>query len=111
MGCSPHVSFSQTQPRRFRSELNNGDLNTALNDSRTDGVAGEARGVVDVQLRHEMLPVFVHGLEAYAQFGGDLFVGLAFGNELEHFHLARTQAVAASLLELSRSIKRLPIAT
>ena len=56
------------------------------------------------ELAHEMLPVFVHRLKAHAQFRGDLFVGLAFGNQLEHLHLARTQAVG-SLLERPSSIR------
>ena len=74
--------------------LNDGQLDAALDDSLGDGVAGEAGDVVDVELAHEMLPMFVHGFEADAQFRGDLLVGLAFGNQLEHLHLARTQAVA-----------------
>ena len=40
--------------------------------------------------------MFLDGLDADAQFRRDLLVGLAFGNQLEHLHLARTQAVASS---------------
>ena len=69
----------------------------AFDDSLGDGVAGETGDVMDVELAHETLPIFVHRFEAQAQFGGDLFVGVAFGNQLEHLHLARTQAVATLL--------------
>ena len=68
--------------------LQDGYLNTALDDSRTDRVASQACGVVDIQLGHEMLPMFVDRFETDAQFRRDLFVGLAFGDQLEHFHLA-----------------------
>jgi len=69
------------------SGLDDGRLDTVL-DSRTDGVAGGPCVVVDIQLRHEMLPMFVHRFEGHAQFRGELFVGLAFGNQLEHLRLA-----------------------
>src|SRR6202158_3373473 len=82
----------------------------ALDDALGDGVAGETGDVMDVELAHEMLPMFVHRFEAHAQFGGDLFVALPFGNQLEHLPLARTQVVAL-LLELPSSIQRLLIAT
>ena len=45
------------------SGLNDGCLDTAFNDSFSDRVAGETRDVMDVQLHHEMLPMFV-GFEA-----------------------------------------------
>src|SRR5580658_7560602 len=38
-----------------------------------------------------MLAMFFNSLDADAKFRGDLLIGLAFGNELEHFHLARSQ--------------------
>jgi hypothetical protein len=40
---------------------------------------------------HEVLPMFFDGLDADAEFRRGLLVGLAFGNQLEHLHLARTQ--------------------
>ena len=100
LGISPMGDF----------QLNDSQLDTALDDSRTDGVAGETRDIVDVQFRHEMLPVLVDRFEADTQFRRDLFVGLAFGNQLEHLHLAWTQPVD-SLLELSPAARRLLIAT
>ena len=95
---------------RPRVGLADGYLDTALDDSRTDGVAREPRDVMDVELAHEVLPMFVHRLEAHAQFCGDLFVGLAFGNQLEHLHLARTQLVSC-LPTLPLSSGRLCLAT
>src|ERR1700677_4442991 len=69
--------------------LNDGQLDAALDDSRTDGVAGEAGGVVDVELLHEVLAVLLDGLDADAEFGRGFLVRPALGDELEHFHLAR----------------------
>src|ERR1017187_8090485 len=93
-----------------RVGLVDGHPDIALDDSLGDGVASKPCDVMDVKLVHEMLPMFVHCFEAHAQFPGDLFVGLAFGNQLEHLHLARTQAVGL-LRELSSSTERLLIAT
>src|SRR5579859_6527303 len=73
------------------SGLQDGYLNTAFDDSSADRVAGQARGVVDVQLRHEVLPMFVDRFETDAQLRGNLFVGFALGDQLEHLDLARTQ--------------------
>ena len=47
---------------------------------------------MDVELRHEILPMFFDRFDADAEFRGGLFVGLALGNKLEHLQLARTQA-------------------
>ena len=63
----------------------------ALDDAGADGVAGEAGGVVDVELRHKMLAMLLDGLDADAEFPCDFLVGLALGNQLQHFHLARSQ--------------------
>jgi hypothetical protein len=63
-------------------------MDTAPYDARTDGVASETGGIMDVKLLHEMIAMFFNGLDADAQICRDLLVGLAFGNELEHFHLA-----------------------
>ena len=90
--------------------LADGHLGVAFDDSLGDGVTGETGDVVDVELAHETLPNVVHCFEAHAHLSGDLFVGMAFGNQLEHFHFARTQAVAL-LLELPASLQRLLVAT
>ena len=34
--------------------------------------------------------MLLDGLDADAEFAGGLLVGLAFGDELEHFHFARS---------------------
>src|SRR5439155_20996204 len=90
--------------------LADGQPDIALDDALGDGVARETGDVMDVELAHEMLPMFVHRFEADAQFRGDLFVGPAFGNQLEHLHLARTEPVVF-LFEAPSSILRLLIAT
>ena len=59
-----------------------------FDDSLGDGVTGEAGYVVNVQLVHELLPVLLHRFDADEQFAGDLFVGVAFGDQLEHLQLA-----------------------
>src|SRR5260221_4679207 len=60
---------------------------------------------MDVELAHEVLPMFVHRFEAHAQFRGDLFVGLAFGNQLERLHLARAEVIIL-LFEFPSSLQR-----
>jgi len=91
------ANFHKSQPTQhdFATqhgvELEDGQLDTAFDDARADGVASEPGGVVDVQFLHEMLAVFFDGLDADAEFRCDLLIGPAFGNELEYFHLARSQ--------------------
>ena len=50
--------------RRVPKSLQNGHLHAALNNSGGDGVAGEAGGIVDVELFHEALPVLFDGQRA-----------------------------------------------
>ncbi len=69
-----------------------GQLDAALDDARLDGVAGETCRVVDVEFLHEMVAMLLDRLCADAEFGRDLLVGFAFGDQLEHFRFARTQA-------------------
>ena len=85
-------SECRRRPRRSLPGLSHGQLDTAFDAARRDDVAGETCNVVDVELLHEALPVFLDCLNADAQFRCDLFVGLAFGNQLEHLRFARTQA-------------------
>src|SRR5450432_1809985 len=80
--------------------LDDGQLDAALNDARADGVAGKPGGVMDVELLHEMLAMLLDGLDADAEFRRCLLVGLALGDKLEHFHLARSQ-FGSLLLERS----------
>ena len=46
---------------------------------------------MNVQLVHDLLPVLLDGLDADAEFRGDLLVREAFRNELQHLRLARSQ--------------------
>lgn len=73
--------------------LGDREANAAFDNSLGDGVPGKTGNVVDVKLAHEVLAMFVHRFEADTQFRGDLFVGLTFGNELEHLYLPGTEAV------------------
>ena len=67
--CSSGETFDSPRPLQTNSGelLNNGQLNTVLDDARTDGIAGETGGVVDVELLHEMLAMFLDGLDADAE--------------------------------------------
>src|SRR5208282_5604917 len=85
--CPPRLFLHSS----FFIVLDNGQLDAVLDNARADGVAGEPGGVVDVELLHEMLAVLLDGLDADAEFRRGFLVGLAFRNELEHLHLARSQ--------------------
>jgi len=57
-------------------------------DSCGDRVARQARRVVNMEFVHEVLAVFLHCFDADVEFPCDLFVGVAFGNELQDFNFA-----------------------
>src|SRR5271154_3045557 len=78
------------RPRVFRRMpgLSDDSLDAALDDASTDGVAGESGGIMDIELLHEMLAMLLHGLDADAENRCGHLVGLAFGDQLEHLHLA-----------------------
>src|ERR1041385_3607206 len=97
---------SRTEDLLSRIGLGNRHPDVAFDNSFGDGVTGKTGDVVDVELAHEMLPMFVHRFEGYAEFRGDLFVGLAFGDQLEHFHFARTQSVAFGFHSASKRLLR-----
>src|SRR6266571_6359009 len=78
-------------PKSGWRELAGGDTLGAFDDSLGNGVTGETGHVVNVQLVHELLPVFLDGFDADEQFAGDLFVGVAFGDQLQHFQLTRSE--------------------
>ena len=86
---------NETGPTIPVATLDDGQLDAALDDAGADGVARQSGRVVDVDLAHDLLAVFFDRLAADAQFRGDLLVGFAFGNQLEHLHLARGQAGVA----------------
>ena len=66
-------------------------MDAAFDDAGADGVAGEAGGVADVELVHQILAVFFDRLDADAQFSRYLLVGQAFGDQLKHLALAWSQ--------------------
>ena len=68
-------------------------LHTVLDDASTDSVACEAGGVVDVEFRHNMLTMLFDGLEVDAEFRRGFLVGVTLSDQLQHFHLARSQLV------------------
>ncbi len=63
--------------------VNERDLEAAFDHSRRDGIPSQTGRIVDAQLLHQALPVLLDRLDANAQFGCDLFVRFAFGNELQ----------------------------
>jgi hypothetical protein len=66
----------------------NRQLHAALYDPRADRIPGQPCCVVDIEFGHEMFPVLLDSFDADAKFRRGFLVGLAFGDELEHFHLA-----------------------
>lgn len=74
------IPVSTCQAHSQISMLSNGQLNTALDDARADGVAGEASGVVDVEFLHEMSTMLLDGLDADAEFRRSFLVGFALGH-------------------------------
>src|SRR5437867_2188799 len=70
---------------------------TPLHNAFGDGVARKAGHIMNIQFVHDLLPMFLHRLDADGEFGGDLLVGLALGNELEHLRFARSQVSAGRL--------------
>src|SRR5690349_18501871 len=84
-------------PVRFLTVLNSrAQAGAAFDDAFGDGVARQAGDVVDAELVHNLLAMFLDGLDADAQFGRNLFVRAAFGDQLQHFGFARGQLVGAA---------------
>src|SRR5208282_5977697 len=127
MGCSPHArldasslgfDYENGPPSSGNAglrgtgplSLDDRQLDAAFDDARADGVAGESGGVVDVELLHEMLAMLLDGLDADAEFRRGFLVGLALSDQLQHFHLARSQ-LGGFLLEQSHAAGRLRIET
>ena len=63
-------------------------LDAAINDSGPNGITGKSGRIVDAKFLHQMLAMLFDGLRADAKFRRGLFVGFAFGDELQHFPLA-----------------------
>ena len=62
-------------------------MTTVLDNPCTDGVTGKSGGIMDVELLHDMLTMFLDRLDNDAEFPRYFLVGFAFGNQLEHFSL------------------------
>jgi len=60
----------------------------ALNESGVEGITREPRSLMDAKFVHEALTMLLDGLDADAKLPGCLFVGKAFGDELQHLTLA-----------------------
>jgi len=57
-------------------------------------MAGEAGDIMNIQFIHHLLPMLLNRFDADRQFRRDLFVGMAFGDELKDLRLAGSEAVA-----------------
>jgi hypothetical protein len=62
-------------------------MTIVLDNPRTDSVTGESGGVMDVQLLHDIMAMFLDGFDINSEFRRHFLVGFAFGNQLEHFQL------------------------
>src|SRR5438552_9510766 len=60
----------------------------SVNDPHAQREVCDLRRVVEVELLHGVLAVALDGVEAHREEIGDLLVGLALGDELEHLALA-----------------------
>ena len=93
MALSDVTTFSEHRAARHgvfppgAPSSNDGDLDAVLDDAFTDGIAGDAGGVVEVELAHEVFAMLLDRLDADPEIGRDLLVGAALGDELKGFHL------------------------
>jgi len=84
------------------------DDSGVLDNPFGNGITGKAGHLMNFQFVHELLAVFFHRFDADEQFTGDLFVGVAFGDQLEHFRFTRGEPLADFLDGLA-SNKGLPV--
>ena len=66
--------------------LENGDLDTTLDDTCGNRVAGQAGGVMNVEFLHKALAVLFHSFDADFQDVRRHFVRVSFRDELQDFH-------------------------
>ena len=71
------------------AQLGDHKLDAAFNDTRGDGMARQARGVVDIEFPHQLLSVFFDRFDADPKLCGDLFIGCTLGDALQDLRLAR----------------------
>src|SRR6267378_2652815 len=79
----------------------------SLNDPLGNRVARQAGNVMNAQLVHDLLPMFLDGLDADAQLGRDLLVGAPLGDQLQYLSLPRSQVICPPSHRLATD-KRLP---
>src|SRR6266446_1320958 len=83
----PPPSLTEQSKARERPSMTLGRC-YLLHDPFTDGEADDLGGVVEVELLHDVLAVTLDGVDAEREDAGDLFVGLALGDELQDLALA-----------------------
>ncbi len=90
-GTHPHTAAGAVQsvlnPRLARKHSH------SIDEAVADGEAYQFVDAVHVQFLHDAAAVRVDGIDAQVQGAGDLFVGFALGQHLEHFALAAAQQV------------------
>src|SRR5208282_6281272 len=67
-------------------------------------MARESGDIVDSQLVHHLLAMFLDGFDADGEFGGNLLVEPPFGNELKHFRLPAGQVPARFALAFAERL-------
>ena len=90
-------------------KLADSELNTGLDDSCGNGVAGKPCGVVNIKLFHKMLPVLFDRFNADLKFCSDLFIGHPLSDQLQDLYFTSAQKDIL-FFDLSFSIKRCPVA-
>src|SRR5258708_40230124 len=93
MGCTPTDFYRRSPYGQLRvfTGLLAWRRRQASGNSFGDRVPSKLCDFVIVQLVHQLLAVFFHRFDADAQFCGNVLIGPAFGNELEHFKFARSE--------------------
>src|SRR5260370_40957963 len=62
-----------------------------VEEAHLQGVTGEVGPAAETEFVHDARPVGLNGLDAQAQSGANLLVGIPLGQEVEHLLLTRTQ--------------------
>src|SRR5688572_5439014 len=77
-------------------------IHGAFNNAGADSVTGEPGRIMDSQFIHDILPMFLDRFYADLQVTGDLLVRFAFGDQLQHFHLTRTEMFSISTIRVCK---------
>lgn len=59
-----------------------------LTNMRAVGAGGSGGASVDAETLEDVLQVHLHGVDGAAEDGGDLIIGLAFGDPVQHLRLS-----------------------